>query len=93
MRKLSKVNCRYGAPMGRPSICNVDPALIGKLHLRRVIRDSGGYDSGGAYWGLGGRLWWYYHHAHDCEGLLWAESRDAAKQKIRETFPDVQFYR
>lgn len=40
---------RFGAPMGRPSE-RLDPK--GRLTAQRVRIDSGGYDKGGAYWGL-----------------------------------------
>lgn len=52
MQKLSKVNCQYGAPMGRVEKHlegNVGPV---KFHLQTLQLDSGGYDEGGAYWGL-----------------------------------------
>lgn len=45
------VPCRYGAPMGRR---DQDPSPTpDQLHLVRVPLDSGGYDPGGAYWGIG----------------------------------------
>lgn len=49
--QLSRVDCSRGAPMGRASkdIANAGPV---KLHLEEVKLDSGGYDSGGAYWGI-----------------------------------------
>jgi hypothetical protein len=51
MTKLSNVDCKYGAPMGRPQrdINNAGPV---KLHLEHVPLNNGGYDAGGAYWGL-----------------------------------------
>jgi hypothetical protein len=51
------VSCRYGAPMGRHT--GPEPGSLGdRWHLRRVPLDSGGYDSGGAYWGAGLPLYW-----------------------------------
>lgn len=49
--QLSQVNTEYGAPMGRTGrdITNAGPV---KMHLELVPLDSGGYDKGGAYWGL-----------------------------------------
>lgn len=51
---VSKVNCRYGAPMGRnsnvPSFFDWDSV---QYFDRAVPLDDGGYDRGGAYWGLG----------------------------------------
>jgi hypothetical protein len=53
MSQLPKVNCAYGAPMGRNSyglIQNCEPRTV---RLFRVNLDQGGYDDGGAYWGTG----------------------------------------
>lgn len=50
-------NTARGAPMGRASINEDDPRTGNKLTLRRVPLDGGGYDGGGAYWGLGDTLW------------------------------------
>lgn len=45
--------------MGRYGFYGHTP--VGKVHLVRVRLDSGGYDDGGAYWGLGEPL----YHAYD----------------------------
>lgn len=42
--------------MGRRSAPDLDTAR-GSIRLFHVLLDSGGYDSGGAYWGHGGRLY------------------------------------
>lgn len=88
--KLSDVSSAYGAPMGRREKnqdCN------GKVSLRRVPINSGGYDSGGAYWGLGGPLFW----ARDEEGTLeWffrARDREAAKAHVLSQWPEAKFFR
>jgi hypothetical protein len=86
--KLSKAYNQYGSSMGRGS----DNQLEGKLSLRRVCLDSGGYDNGGAYWGAGAPLW----RAEDSEGresFFRSGDRDAAKTKLRAEFPGVTFYR
>lgn len=62
-RQFPDVSCIYGAPMGRHS----DPSLADiprSIRLFRVRLDSGGYDDGGAYWGIGEPLWC----AIDCDG-------------------------
>ena len=89
---IKPVSCAYGAPMGRhtgPDFLDVD---AGKIYLRRVPINSGGYDAGGAYWGLGAPLW----EAQDQDGngrIFRAASRSAAKAAIREDFPGATFYR
>lgn len=49
---------RYGAPMGRADTC---PQLFPRDLPLCVSHPQGEYDSGGAYWGLGG-----------AEGPVWA---------------------
>ena len=73
---------QYGAQMGRRDLnaINYDG---GKLHLRRVPLDSGGYDPGGAYWGTGTPLWcaWGWLEDGDClECYTRAATRHAAKE-------------
>lgn len=51
---LSRVGSRYGAPTGRRS-GTLDAGET--VRADRVTLDPGGYDSGGAYWGLGESLW------------------------------------
>lgn len=50
--KLAKLDCKYGAPMGRTGKDLTGNLGAIKLHLQHVPLDSGGYDEGGAYWGL-----------------------------------------
>lgn len=89
---LSPVSCQYGAPMGRhtgPDFLDCD---AGRIHLRRVRLDSGGYDAGGAYWGYGAPLWCAMDQDGNCR-IFRAASRDAAKATIREDYPEATFYR
>lgn len=93
----SKVNGRYGAPMGRADQPNAYsefraiPDHPHKFSLVRVKLDNGGYDQGGAYWGHGQPLYWA--EAGAVERWFRAKDRDAAKKTIREEFPDATFYR
>lgn len=62
---ITKVSCKYGSPLGRH---NVDYREIdeingmryakfnGKLYDCKIPLNSGGYDKGGAYWGIGSEL-------------------------------------
>lgn len=50
--RLSPGSSARGADMGRISTVPIGSGPI-KMHLLRVRLDSGGYDAGGAYWGLG----------------------------------------
>lgn len=77
---------QYGAQMGRGGGLPFD--TTSKLRLYRVPIDSGGYDKGGAYWGLGAPL--YCAEDEDGEVMYFrASDRDAAKLR----FPNATFYR
>lgn len=97
MVELPKVSCRYGAPMGRPSEHpGTDPHCI--IRVRRLRLNSGGYDSGGAYWGHGAPLW----HASgidefegsfaDVSDFYRAPDKAAAIAYWRELWPSAKVY-
>lgn len=48
-----KVSTKYGVPSGRH---DVGDKPEGRIYNRRVPLDSGGYDKGGVYWGVGSEL-------------------------------------
>ena len=51
---ITKVNCKYGAPMGRNDIgTKPTDKKIYDCHVRFI---DGAYDFGGAYWGLPANL-------------------------------------
>ncbi len=54
-RVITKVNTKYGAPMGRADI-GTKPTDKTKVYNKRVALYDGGYDKGGAYWGTGSEL-------------------------------------
>lgn len=97
--KPKQVDCSRGAPMGRTEhhITNAGPVT---LRLVKLPLDSGGYDSGGAYWGLRSQgislyhFWWQsptHNRADIISGYIDAISRDQAKALIRETYPEARF--
>lgn len=53
MTQFNKVDVSRGAPMGRKSFGAI-PEESKSVSLFKVELDSGGYDDGGAYWGLSG---------------------------------------
>jgi len=62
---ITKCNCQYGAPMGRYNVDNREIEEIngtkyakfnGKLFDCKIPLNYGGYDKGGAYWGIGSEL-------------------------------------
>lgn len=76
----------YGASMGRKSDLPND--YEGKVTLRAVPLDQGGYDPGGAYWGTPSNL----YLLSDAKGrthYLRADDFDSARRKVARAFPKV----
>jgi hypothetical protein len=93
---LTNVSGKYGAPMGRRKNLPENKDAKGKLQMRRLHLYDGAYDEGGAYWGMGRPL---YHAEGELDGedeitvlFLRADSRQDAKDFIRETLPNVTFF-
>ena len=80
-----------GAALGRPTVH--DGAPLGKMTLRHVRLNGGGYDRNGTYFGLGAPLYWYADEGGNVDAMLRASCREVAKAKIRSLFPNVRFYR
>lgn len=83
--------------MGRSSIVDgIEPATFdGRLVLRRVHLNSGGYDRNGTYFGYDLPLYWYAfddgERTLDC--MLRASNRADAKAQILKKYPLARFYR
>lgn len=73
--KERNVGSKYGAPMGRITR-PLEPNA--RLHLYRVRLDSGGYDNGGAYWGIGYPLYCAYDNK---EGITYLRAADRIAAK------------
>jgi len=94
--KLSKVSCKYGAPMGRrdyhgPSDTNA------RFSVARVDLDRGGYDNGGAYWGSGEPLWRAFADCPEADSgqieyFIRAPSRHCALVEVRGAYPNARFF-
>jgi hypothetical protein len=82
-----------GAALGRPTLYLNDRAFSGRLTLRRVRLDSGGYDRLGCYFGHGAPLYWYASDCGAIDGILRASSRSEAKGEIHRDYPAARFYR
>lgn len=109
MRKLENVDSRFGAPMGRADKhLMTNPPAPWKFHLQRIRIDSGGYDSGGAYWGLRyparytrpdgmvvnmpKSLFWCFNQRASISFFLDAFTIEEAKQLVRADYPLATFY-
>lgn len=88
MSQLSKVSCKYGAPMGRPSYGVPENCAPRSVHLYRLRLDSGGYDSGGAYWGHGAPLYLAWADDDRLFQTVRAPTRAAAAEALGLT-PDL----
>lgn len=83
---------RRGASLGRRS--QTDDVPVGRFYLRRLYLNSGGYDSGGVYWGIGAPMWWACDSEGNCN-LYFRSTRDRADAKavVRQSFPAAEFFR
>lgn len=90
---VPSVDCRYGAPMGRGRSGEGLRPEAGRIHLRRIRLDAGGYDAGGAYWG-GGQTLWYVEDGDGNSEFFRAINRHVAKRIVRDQLGvAARFYR
>lgn len=82
-----------GAALGRPTIHDASKDFNGKLYLRRVYLNSGGYDINGTYFGFGMPLYWYADKDYNIDAMLRASSRESAKLDILKQYPTAKFFR
>ena len=80
-----------GASMGRAEDFPSSPC---RAYVQRVRLGSGGYDSGGAYWGLPDDLWCGFDWEGTMRLFVRAQSRQEAKAQIKgRVKTEVRFYR
>ncbi len=102
MDKLSKVNCKYGAPLGRQNLIPNPNATV-KLHMVKLRWVDGDYSEDGTYWGQtkGEHIYWARGEYYE-EGLsqnvdycvfVRAKSRVEAKELVRESVPNARFFK
>lgn len=83
-----------GAALGRVAIREEDLATYaGRLHLRRVRLNSGGYDPNGTYFGLGPPLYWIANEEGTIDETTRADNRAKAKAAVQKRYPKARFYR
>jgi hypothetical protein len=92
---------KRGAALGRPTVKDASPDFSGKVHLAK-IRMNGDYDCNGTYFGFcsqGEALFWVstddnaIDYVIRVRGSSAANRREAAKAKVRESYPKARFYR
>ena len=71
-----------GADMGRSCYGFAQDCKPRSVRLFRLPIDSGGYDPGGAYWGIGGPLYCAVDDEGEFRRFMRAGSREEARQKM-----------
>ena len=71
----------------------IKSAFAGKISLRRLRLDRGGYDSGGAYWGFPNNVYSALSECGTVDMTLRARDRAVAKATIRGEYPKAHFFR
>lgn len=92
MNLTPKVSCKYGAPMGRSNWDDNTGTYAGKMYLQHIRLDAGGYDPGGAYWGVGRRLYGYAAVDDSVNGFVRAYDRKDAIERVRRIYPKAAFF-
>jgi hypothetical protein len=86
---ITDVRSRYGAPHGRVSRGEFAEGM--RLYVRRVPLRRGGYDAGGAYWGLGLPLWECFDSSGTFACYLRCVDRASAKAELLAAYPGAKF--
>jgi len=81
---------RRGAALGRPTILEAPSTFDGKITLRRIYLNSGGYDANGTYFGFGAPLYWYANEHGDIDAMLRASNREEARAKVLAKYPKAR---
>lgn len=93
MIQLSRRTSQYGAQMGRPNIILAPESSL-YFNLYRVPLVDGGYDNGGAYWGVSTTMpLWHSFDKNGNELFFRAPDREAARTQVLETFPYAKFFK
>jgi hypothetical protein len=79
---------KRGAAMGRPS--DHSPGFAGKLHIRRIVLNMGGYDRNGTYFGIGAPLYWVASECGEVDYVLRAADRTWARTMVLAKYPEAK---
>lgn len=77
---------KRGAALGRPSIQG-SRSFSGRLFLRKIRLNNGGYDCNGTYFGIGLPLYWFASDDGSIDEMLRASSREEACRLVLEKYP------
>jgi hypothetical protein len=92
---FTTVNSKYGAPMGRSDVTELqghDTDAPLRFRLERCRWVDGAYDQGGAYWGMGEPVYLAVHETDDAyvRRSYRARSRSHAIGQLRGEFPNAR---
>ncbi len=76
---------KRGAAIGRPS--DHCQGFEGRIFLRRIRLNSGGYDPNGTYFGIGVPLYWVASEGGEVDYMLRADSRGSAREMVLVRYP------
>ena len=91
--KLEKLDCKYGAPMGRPDVPPTGGNPPANLWLEELDSDDADYDTGGAYWGTSDREGWVWcaWNADGVQIFVRGKDRIEARQNVLRKYPYASF--
>lgn len=78
---------KRGAAMGRHRYHDEPKEYKGKVYIRLVSLDKGGYDQNGTYFGSGEPLYWYANEEGSIDGMIRASERHVVEKHIRLYYP------
>ena len=83
-----------GSQMGRRNILPDDRKADCRLRLTRLPFVDGDYDRWGAYWGSPANVWCAWGSVGEVSARVFvrSNSRESAKQAVREVLPGATFY-
>jgi hypothetical protein len=79
---------KRGAAMGRHS--DHCPGYAGRLHIKLVVLNMGGYDRNGTYFGIGAPLYWVSSPDGEVDYMLRAADRRWARDMVLVRYPEAK---
>src|SRR5688572_24408472 len=92
MPNIARIESPRGAPMGRPETLPTNPNAAHNIALLGIRIYAGGYEAGGAYWGIGAPLWCAASEDGELCEYFRAESRQAAEFMIQSKYLRSSLY-
>lgn len=84
---------KRGAALGRPTVKDTPRDFTGRLYLKRIPLNSGGYDPNGTYFGIGAPLYWCAEPDGTIDFVFRARDRAEAIEIARQSYPNARIRR